>query len=245
MIFKTLRLSVTNCYLFKTNDGYALIDTGYDWEWRTFCAELRKSGVEFEDIKHLILTHHHDDHAGLINKLLEQNPRIKVVMSRHAKDLLQKGRNDHTRGGGYINRRIYALATLKRVFDKKWTLTFPPYITRNDDILIDQEVQLQQIGIEADGKILETPGHTVDSISIAFGDGDCIVGDAAANFLRFAGTKYCVVYVMDLDQYYESWTRIIEAGAKWIYPSHGRPFGVEELKKSIYLNKKHNMVMTE
>jgi glyoxylase-like metal-dependent hydrolase (beta-lactamase superfamily II) len=243
MVSKTLNLSVTKCYLFRSDNGYALVDTGYDWEWHTFQKELKRLSVRAEDIKFLILTHHHDDHVGLINRLLEQNPGTRIVMSDKARELVARGKNDHVNGGGYINKRINAILKLKRLFDKKWTHTFPPYFVRNDDVMIHQEVSLRQIGIATDGKIIETPGHSIDCISIALGDGDCIVGDAAANFLQFAGTKHCVIYLEDLEQYYRSWNKIIEAGAKNIFPSHGVPFRVEKLRKYMWQNQKRNMVM--
>jgi glyoxylase-like metal-dependent hydrolase (beta-lactamase superfamily II) len=243
MVANTLKLSVTNCYLFQSDNRYVLVDTGYDWEWERFQKELKRVSVGAEDIDFLILTHHHDDHVGLINRLLELNPGIKVVMSEKARKLVAEGKNDHANGGGYINRRINAILKLKKLFDKKWTHTFPPYFARNDDIMIHQETSLHQIGIATAGAIIETPGHSVDSVSVALADGDCLVGDAAANLLQFAGTKHCVVYVEDLQQYYESWERIIEAGAKTVFPSHGAPFKVDELKKYMWQNQKRNMVM--
>jgi len=242
MIAKTVKLSVTNCYLMRADKGYVLVDTAYDWEWDAFCRELEIAGVGFGDLEYLILTHHHDDHAGLLNQLVAQNPRIKIVMSEHAKDLLAKGRNDWSRGGGYINRRINALATLKRVLDKKWTQTFPPYVTRDDDILVTEDTGLRELGIGLDGRIIQTPGHSTDSISVALPDGDWLVGDAAANILQFAGTKYCVPLVEDLDQYYRTWTIILEAGAKQILPAHGGPFPAAELRRHINRNKKRDMV---
>ena len=111
------------------------------------------------------------------------------------------------------------------------------------DILVQQEVSLSKLGIDIEGKIIETPGHSIDSICVLLGNGDCFAGDAAANFLQFAGTKYCVIYVEDIEQYYRSWNRIIEAGAKKIFPSHAKPFGVDELKKDIWKNQKQNMVL--
>lgn len=240
MIHKVLKLSITNCYILKAGNCYILVDTGYDWEWETFSAELRKTGISYMDIQWLLLTHHHDDHAGLLNNLLQENPNIKVVMSIHAERLVRAGKNART--GGYINKMVYMLAGLKQRFDKKWTQSFPPYITRDVDILIREELPLRKTGIELDGKIIETPGHTRDSISVVLDDGDCIVGDAASNFLRFAGTRHCAVYLEDLEQFYGSWNTIIEAGAKRIYPSHGPPFSVEELKKNISRNRKRNMV---
>jgi len=243
MIAKTIKLSVTNCYLLKADRGYILVDTAYDWEWDAFCKELGNAGVGFGDLECLILTHHHDDHAGLLNQLVAQNPGIKIVMSKHAKDLLAKGRNDWTKGGGYLNRRINALVMLKKIFDKKWTQTFPPYVTREDDILVSQETSLRELGIGLDGKIIETPGHSSDSISVALPDGDWLVGDAAANMLQFAGTKYCVIFIQDLEQYYRTWTKILKAGAKQILPAHGRLFPADELRRHINRNKKSDMVL--
>jgi hydroxyacylglutathione hydrolase len=244
-----LPLSVTNCFLIKgRNDKYILIDTGYEWDWETFRKRLKQIGVGFSDISHLILTHHHDDHCGLLNQIIEKNSGIQVVMSYLAKDLLMTGVNDRTHGGGLINKRIAlliysTLAPLKRIKAKKWPMTFPPYAVRKNDILISVETRLSDIGIELNGRIIETPGHSIDSISIIFDDGDCIVGDAAANMLQFAGTKYCVIALGDIDEYYKSWRKIIAENAKRIFPSHGGPFSADKLIAYIGKNKKKNMVM--
>jgi hydroxyacylglutathione hydrolase len=236
------KLSVTNCYLIPAKDRWVLVDTGYDWEWEPFCAGMKALNLTFADITHLILTHHHDDHSGLVGNVLKENPSIKMIMSHHAPPLLLKGMNDHASGGGYINRRVNLLLSIKRKLDKRWTFTFPSFVPRTDDILIECKTSLREVGIELDGSIVETPGHSVDSISVLLDNGDCIVGDAAANFLQFAGTKYCVVYIENLDRYYESWTRLIDAGTKWVYPSHGNSFGIDKLKRYINVNKKSNMV---
>jgi len=243
MIDKTMKLSATNCYLLKAEKGYVLVDTAYDWEWDAFRRELEKSGVGFDDLEYLILTHHHDDHAGLLNQLVAQNPALKIVMSVRAKERLAKGKNDWPKGAGCINRRVNALVTLKAKLDKKWTQTYPPYVTREEDILVSQETSLRELGIGLDGRIVETPGHSTDSISVQLPEGDWLVGDAAANILQFAGTKYCVVIVEDLGQYYRNWTRMLEAGAKQIFPAHGAPFAADELRRNINRNKKGDIVL--
>jgi glyoxylase-like metal-dependent hydrolase (beta-lactamase superfamily II) len=241
MIANIMKVGVTNCYLLKADEGYVLVDTGYDREWDAFRRELARVGVGFSDLRYLILTHHHDDHAGLLNQLVAQNPRIKIVMSERARDPLAKGRNDWSKGGGYINRRINALIALMRLFGK-WTQTFPPYMTREDDILVTEEAGLRELGIGLDGKIVKTTGHSPDCISVALPDGDWLVGDAAANMPGIAGTKYCVPLVEDLDQYYRTWTKILEAGARQILPAHGAPFPADELRRHIGRNKKSDMV---
>lgn len=248
----SLKLSVTNCFLIRNKQKYILIDTGYEYDWDLFCGRLKEVGVGIGDISHIILTHHHDDHCGLLNEILQLNNDIIVVMSKLAEELLLKGENDRSHGGGLINKRIKLLTSFKRAkimvslgkyIDKKANLKFPPYKVREKDILISKETKLEDIGIELSGTIIETPGHSIDSISILFDDGDCIVGDAAANFLQFAGAKYCVIYVGDIDEYYKSWTKIISKNARQVFPAHGKPFDVEKLKQNIGKNKRENIVV--
>jgi len=240
---RVIKLSVTNCYLIANGNSYLLVDTGYDYEWDLFYRRLAEAGVSFSQISHLLLTHHHDDHCGLLNRVIEQNEDIRVIMSQRARDLILGGKNDHAHGGGYINRRVNLLLSLKKMFDKRWTHTFPPYRVRENDILIEGDTRLSEIGIGINGKILETPGHSVDSISLLFDDGDCLVGDAAANFLQFAGTKYCVIYIEDMEEYYRSWQKLIAEGSRQIFPAHGSAFPVEKLKQNIGKNNQRNMVM--
>ena len=244
-----LKLSVTNCFLIKSTDGkYILVDTGYEWDWGLFYKRLKQFNVGLSEISHIILTHHHDDHCGLLNQIVEQNSGVHIIMSYLSKDLLTKGVNDRSHGGGLLNKRIAFLiytflVPLKRIRAKRWPMTFPPYYVRKNDVLVSGETRLSDIGIGLNGRIIETPGHSIDSISIIFDDGDCIVGDAAANMLQFAGAKYCVIALDHIDEYYASWRKIISENAKQIYPSHGRPFGVEKLTDNIGKNKKENMVM--
>lgn len=241
---KELKLRVTNCYLIKIGNNYLLIDTGYDDEWELFCKRLEEVGVSLSKISHILLTHHHDDHCGLLNRILEENQDIRIIMSYCAKDYLLAGKNDQTHGGWYVNKRINLIVSLFKIFEKRLkTHTFPPYQSREVDIPIERDTHFKEIGIGLDGRIVETHGHTLDSISIVFDDGDCIVGDAAANFLQFAGTKYCVVIIEDLEEYYKSWRRLISEGARQIFPAHGKPFPAEKLEQNIDKISRKNMVM--
>ncbi|MBU3171746.1 MBL fold metallo-hydrolase [Clostridium estertheticum] len=251
MKFIPIKLSVTTCYLVKYADSYILIDTGYEYDWKLFCTKIEDANVSLSEISHIILTHHHDDHCGLLHTILKENPSIQIVMSNLCKDLLLIGENDHTHGGGHVNKRIHELIRFKQIYismilkkkiAKNTNLKFPPYKFRDQDIIVNGVTRLREIGIPLDGKIIETPGHTVDSISILFDDGDCIVGDAAANMLRFAGTKYCVIFICDIDEYYKSWEKIISEDAKQIFPAHGKPFSIDKLKENRGKNKVENIV---
>jgi hydroxyacylglutathione hydrolase len=249
-----LKLSLVNCYLVSTGGRYNLIDTGYEVDWALFCKKLSEAGVNFSQISHIILTHHHDDHCGLLNFIIKENPQIRVVMSVLAKDLLSKGENDNTHGYHFIKKRIRILwlfqlkrlglmLITKKYISPKSNLKFPPYYVCENDILITGDTSLKAIGIDLNGLLLKTPGHTIDSVSVLLDDGDCFVGDAAANMLQFAGTKYCVIGITNLDEYYRSWQKILDGGAEHIFPGHGKSFPAQKLKQNLGKNKKRNMVM--
>jgi glyoxylase-like metal-dependent hydrolase (beta-lactamase superfamily II) len=246
-----IKLSVTTCYFVRANSRYVLIDTGYEEDWDLFLEQIQKVNIKLSEISHIILTHHHDDHCGLLANILQENSSIQVVMSYLCKDLISVGENDQTHGGGLLNKRVAFLVKLKQFYvslklgkkvDKSKNLKFKPYALRDCDIIINGKTELRNIGIPIDGKIIETPGHTVDSVSILFNNGDCLVGDAAASMLKFADLKYCVVFICNMDEYYKSWQKIIEEGAKEIYPAHGKPFMVDKLKINIGKNKAEDLI---
>lgn len=246
-----IKLSVTTCYLIKAEDKYVLIDTGYAEDWELFLKRMEEAGVRISQVSHIILTHHHDDHCGLLHNIIKENASVKVVMSPLCRELIKVGHNDISHGGGLLNKRVaylikhkqfYVSMVLHKKVDKANNLKFSPYIFRSGDIIVEDGTKLKDIGIPLDGKIIETPGHTVDSISILFDNGDCFVGDAAAHMLSFAGTKYCVIFICNMDDYYKSWNKIISEGAEYIYPAHGRPYPVEKLIKNIGKNKAENIV---
>jgi len=242
LLINKLKLSVTNNFLLKTGSSYVLVDTGYEWELGAFTKQLKQLHVQPSEISHLILTHHHDDHAGLVDYIVKLNPSVRVVASLKAREPLAAGKHIHPNGGSYVNRRVNFLLSLKAMTDRRWTHTFPPYKVRPCDLLTETTTPLSQLGIELSGRIVPTPGHSMDSISVVLDNGDSFVGDAAAKFLQFAGTKYCVVYLEDLEQYYASWKTLLENGARRIHPGHGASFDSVKLLENIYRNKSRDLI---
>ena len=55
---------LVNVYLLETNDGLALLDTGFPGRAKTILAGLRTLGKAPGDVRHIILTHCHPDHIG-------------------------------------------------------------------------------------------------------------------------------------------------------------------------------------
>ena len=233
----------TNAYLLAADRGWLLMDTGYARDERRFMRALARHAVRLEDIAYLLLTHHHDDHAGLVDRLTRLSPAIRVIVHERSVPLLAGGANDLSQGGYWINRWVWLLAGIKRRVTPAWDFRFPPYRVRATDIVLSggrDETTLRSLGVP--GVVIATPGHTADSISVLLDSGDAFVGDAAASFLRFAQTRHCVVFITDLDEHYRSWQRLIDAGARTIHPAHGRAFGVEALRRDMYRNTRAGLV---
>ena len=89
----TIKLSRTNCYVLETKVGYLLVDTGYETDKELFYKKLKKNHLDIAEIKYLYLTHHHDDHAGLLDELTDKNPDIQVVINQQCLELLKAGKN--------------------------------------------------------------------------------------------------------------------------------------------------------
>jgi glyoxylase-like metal-dependent hydrolase (beta-lactamase superfamily II) len=69
---------VIGSYLLETEDGPALFDCGPTTCVDTLKAGLSARGVALQDIRHLLLSHIHLDHAGAAGALVREHPALEV-----------------------------------------------------------------------------------------------------------------------------------------------------------------------
>ena len=64
-------LGHVNTYLVRTDDGYLLVDCGWDTAdtLRALEGHLRALDIRLPDVRHLVITHIHPDHYGLAGRL--------------------------------------------------------------------------------------------------------------------------------------------------------------------------------
>lgn len=62
----TLTIHSVNCYLVGSGAGLLLIDTGAATDLPLLLGTLRQRGVRPGEIKFVLATHYHTEHAGLI-----------------------------------------------------------------------------------------------------------------------------------------------------------------------------------
>jgi hydroxyacylglutathione hydrolase len=229
----TIPLGITNCYLLKSPKGYFLIDTGFKNQAQFFMNQLRAKKFMIADIGFIFLTHHHKDHAGLIDFCTKQNPQVRIIMHEATAGFVDIGINHVTPQTVYPTRRMNYLYRMVKNATKNID-TKCLYKERKNDIIVhgDDDRVLCELGIN--GKILHTPGHTEDSISLFIDGIGIFCGDACVNQYGFTGNRNVPILFEDIEVLYESWKKIIDTGARIIYPAHGNKFSVDILKRNIY-----------
>jgi metallo-beta-lactamase class B len=71
-----------SAWAIRTTDGVVLIDTLHEPHVDQLVANLRKVGIDLAEIKYVLITHGHFDHAGGAAKLKPLLPNAKFVMTQ-------------------------------------------------------------------------------------------------------------------------------------------------------------------
>jgi len=150
---------VIGSYLLDTEDGPAVFDCGPTTCLEALKAGLRSRGLELRDVRHLLLSHIHLDHAGAAGVLVREHPELQVHVSAiGAPHLVDPSRLEASA------RRLYGDA-----FDDLWGELAPV-----------PEENVHAVG----GRVLgldcfPTPGHASHHVSYLDDAGTLYAGDAA------------------------------------------------------------------
>jgi glyoxylase-like metal-dependent hydrolase (beta-lactamase superfamily II) len=153
------RERVIAAYLVHTEDGLALNDCGPTTCVPELKARLAERGLELSDVRHLLLSHIHLDHAGAAGVLVREHPELQVHVSEiGAPHLIDPSRLEASA------RRLYG-----DEFDTLWGELVP--VPEGNVVVVDTRV----IGLEC----FPSPGHASHHVCYLDGDGTLYAGDAA------------------------------------------------------------------
>jgi len=166
-------LGAVNCFLVEDSKGFTLVDTGYEGDEVKIYAALEEIGKQPSDIKQIILTHLHADHAGATSTI-QKTLKIPVYASETDGSSLAKGvslRSNTKTTKGLLNK------ILKKLFVKDIQKI---NVIENINFLIDKQQLPFGNGID----VYYTPGHSAGHISfLVKSDNLLIAGDICANNL--------------------------------------------------------------
>jgi glyoxylase-like metal-dependent hydrolase (beta-lactamase superfamily II) len=218
------RTGINSCYILK-DKGAVIIDAPVPFKRRDFSRLLSDSAIKPEELQLIIPTHGDFDHAGGAS-FIQELSTARIVMHEKDSSNLENGTFHWPEGvtpWGKISRAMFK-PLMKHV--GKFTSA------RVDIKLDDQGMSLREYGIP--GRIIYTPGHTYGSISVVLESGEAFVGCMAQNRFPFGFRPKLPIYAKDPELLKESWLKVLNLGARTIYPGHGKPFPVEKITK--YLN---------
>jgi len=150
---------VIGAYLLETEGGLALQDCGPATCVPDLKARLAERGLELRDVRHLLLSHIHLDHAGATGVLVREHPELQVHVSEiGAPHLVDPSRLERSA------RRLYG-----DDFDRLWGELAPV-----------PEENVHPVGSEVLGlKCFPPPGHASHHVCYLDGDDTLFAGDAA------------------------------------------------------------------
>lgn len=149
-----LKLGLVNSYLLATEDGLVLVDSGYLASADKIFEAVREAGHDPANIRHLLLTHLHIDHAG---SAAEVRRRTGARTYAHPLDapLIEEGvgmRPGTTRSPGCVEALVYFF------YIKGHATSYEPLPV--DQLLEDGQVLPLAGGIE----VIHAPGHCAGQV---------------------------------------------------------------------------------
>jgi glyoxylase-like metal-dependent hydrolase (beta-lactamase superfamily II) len=142
----------TNYYVIGSGKNRLLVDVGWPGTLGKLLANLKRKGIAIEEIRYLLATHYHPDHAGLVQEVKNRGVRLMVM----------EGQREFIPGL------------------KQWMKPEMHYV--DIDLRDNTAVSLAEsrgclAALDIAGEIVGTPGHSDDSVTLVLDSGDAFTGD--------------------------------------------------------------------
>ena len=142
----------THYYLLDVPGGYLMVDAGWPNTLPKLLNACKRKGVTLTQIKYVLVTHYHPDHAGLVQELKAAGARL-ILLDRQREVSAPQGK---------VLKDAHHYVQIE--------------LRDNIDLPIDESRGfLQKLGLQ--GQIVATPGHSDDSVTLVLDAGLAFTGD--------------------------------------------------------------------
>jgi glyoxylase-like metal-dependent hydrolase (beta-lactamase superfamily II) len=180
--------------------GVALIDPGPSSALPALTAELARAGIAWRDVRAIVLTHIHLDHAGVTGSLVRERPDLRVFV--------------HEKGAPHLIDPSKLVASATRLWGddmaRLWGDVHP--VPAGNLVILRGEERIDVGG--RDLEVAYTPGHASHHVSFYNADtGLAFVGDTAGVRLLSGGFNMPPTPPPDIDL--EAWRESLARIGGW------------------------------
>jgi len=207
-----VKLQWSNVYLVRHPGDAILVDSGSPGDCDDIEHALQTRHLSAANIKAVVVTHVHADHAGCARWLQKQG--AKVVIGAGDVAAAARGSNDPLTPTGLLP------ALLATVF-------MFPFDAFTPDVTVDREIDLGAFGF-SDLRVVPVPGHTPGSIAVLAGDA-AFVGDMVkgGEVLKNSPTEH--LYQTDRAEDHRALAGLMARGPKRLYLGHSGPLDASDV----------------
>ncbi|MFE4349325.1 MBL fold metallo-hydrolase [Peribacillus butanolivorans] len=159
-----LSLKSINFYLVKQDESLTLVDAGMNDDvcWNALQNTLKENGFTIKDITEILLTHHHGDHVGLVNRINALHP---IPVYAHSKSVPRLKRDpDFLSMRIEFYKQLYLQMGCGELGDKQVAYLFNAVDNNKDQRLNCDIIEITEkkwLNFE----VIEFPGHAPDQIA--------------------------------------------------------------------------------
>ena len=246
-MIEKIKIGLNNLYLFKNkNDEYLLLDTGINVKNKGILKKLIQKIGDIKKIKVIVLSHSHSDHVGNLKMLIDEIGDVRVIAHRNSENVLETGKSVIPNGFYPFTEKISKKLKSKKNFSKN----IFPKLEKNDmekvifiDFLQQEKILLSEYGF-GNMEIIETKGHSNDSVSVAVFDEKnnekyLFCGDLIQNLcFKF---PLIPLFGENKEELIENWKKIILNGYDKIFPATGKEVMARDLIRRLGKDEKNRI----